>query len=109
MCINSAVLTSASSEFCSSWEEGGVGSVGRVGLSIFSLLLRMAISEVTDGERGLAERDFFSGLSRLSLVVEGCADAGKCLSECITLILPQVRIRFQACLCVYLFHLSGVC
>lgn len=30
MCINSAVLTSASSEFCSSWGEGGAG-VGRTG------------------------------------------------------------------------------
>ncbi|VDK41669.1 unnamed protein product [Taenia asiatica] len=54
-----------------------------------------AVIEATDEERGLAERDFFSGLSRLSLAVEGCVDPGKCLNECITLVLPQIRIRLQ--------------
>ncbi|KAL5103462.1 hypothetical protein TcWFU_000325 [Taenia crassiceps] len=55
----------------------------------------LAVSETTDEERCLVERDFFSGLSRLSLAVEGCVDVGKCLDECIPLILPQIRTRFQ--------------
>nr|CDS24517.1 expressed protein [Echinococcus granulosus] len=66
-----------------------------MGLSNPSSFRRRAISATTDEERSSAECDFFSGLSRLSVGVENCGDTGKRLGECIALILPQIRVRFQ--------------
>ncbi|VDM31411.1 unnamed protein product [Hydatigera taeniaeformis] len=61
----------------------------------FFVVSRRRISDAKEEEQASAERDFFSGLSRLALVVENHADAGRCLGECITLILPQIRIRLR--------------